>query len=79
MQLNIYVPKDREPTLRHLDRVSRRVGRPKSELVLAAIDAYLDAIDGEGRSGSQRALRTFDLGRGEVPARSELYEHGRPT
>lgn len=74
MQMNVYIPRDRESTLRRLDRVSRRTGRPKSELVLEAIDAYLDGLDREGGPDAIPSFRTFDLGVGAMPTRAELYE-----
>src|SRR5207302_8746882 len=77
MQMNIYVPKDREQTLKRLDRASRRTGRPKSELVLEAIDAYLEGLDRDERPETPQ-FRTFDLGRGEVPTREELYRSRGP-
>jgi hypothetical protein len=75
MQLNIYVPRDGEPVLQRLDRVSRTTGRTKSDIVLEAIRTYLDGLDCGRRLPE---LRTFDLGRGTVPPRSELYGGGRP-
>jgi hypothetical protein len=76
MQMNVYVPRDREATLRRLDRASRRTGRPKSKLVLDAIDAYLEDLDraDHADAASTPSFRTFDLGTGSVPTRAELYE-----
>jgi hypothetical protein len=78
MQMNIYVPRDREQTLRRLDRASRRTGRPKSELVLEAIDAYLQRLE-RGDRTEHPSFQTFDLGSGDVPSRADLYRPGRPS
>ena len=78
MQMNIYVPRDRAETLRRLDRASRRTGRPKSELVLEAIDAYLQGLERSDRT-EHASFRSFDLGRGDVPTRADLYRPGRPS
>jgi hypothetical protein len=51
MQLNLHVPKDRERLLGRLESASRRLGRPKNQVVLDAIERYLEEQDG----GSQRA------------------------
>lgn len=41
MQLNIYVPKDKEDLLARLDAVSKELGRPKNEMVIEALERYL--------------------------------------
>jgi hypothetical protein len=51
MQLNLHVPKDRERLLGWLDSAARRLGRPKNQVVLDAIERYLEEHDG----GSRRA------------------------
>ena len=38
MQLNIYVPKEKERVLIQLDALSRDLGRPKNEIVLMALE-----------------------------------------
>jgi hypothetical protein len=41
MQLNIYVPKDKQDIVRKLDAAARVLGRPKNELVIEALEKYL--------------------------------------
>jgi hypothetical protein len=65
MQLNIYVPKQKEPVVRALDEATRRTGRPKNEIILDALEAYL-------RQHSAR-LGSFHLGQVSIPSRDEVY------
>jgi hypothetical protein len=57
MQLNLHVPKDRERLLGRLESAARRLGRPKNQVVLDAIERYLEEQDG----GSQRAKGELHL------------------
>jgi hypothetical protein len=57
MQLNLHVPKDRERLLGRLESAARRLGRPKNQVVLDAIERYLEEQDG----GSQRTAGEFHL------------------
>ena len=65
MQLNIYVPKQKEPVVRALDEANRRTGRPKNEIILDALEAYL-------RQDRPR-LGSFHLGQVEITSRDELH------
>lgn len=65
MQLNIYVPVDRAEVVRALDEAARTQGRPKSEIVLDALDEYLRR--------TAPALGSFHLGATALPDRDQLY------
>jgi len=41
VQLNVYVPKDKEDLLIKLDTVSKNLGRPKNDVVIEALERYL--------------------------------------
>ncbi|HHY35487.1 MAG TPA: ribbon-helix-helix domain-containing protein [Firmicutes bacterium] len=41
MQLNMYVPKDKEEILARLDAISKETGKPKNEIVIEALERYL--------------------------------------
>lgn len=41
MQLNIYVPQDKEHLVLRLDEVAKALGRPKNEMVLEALERFL--------------------------------------
>lgn len=71
MQLNLYVPKERERVVRALDELARRTGQNKNALALEAIAQYVQAQ--AGNAGSRRGLRTFRLGV-QPWSREELYE-----
>ena len=66
MQLNVYVPKDKAHVVRALDEATRRTGRPKNELVLEAIEAFLAQV--------RPRIKTYDLGEVKMPSRAELYD-----
>jgi len=68
MQMNVYVPKDKEVLLSALDRAARQTGRPKNELVLEALARYLAETE---RSVE---LASFNLGEMRLGTRSELYQ-----
>ena len=66
MQLNLYIPRDRENVVTALDEAARRLGRQKNEIVLDALETYLTA--GRPRVG------TFRLGPVTAgTARGDLY------
>ena len=66
MQLNIYVPKERRRLLEELDSTARRTGRPKNDLVLEAVERFLDEL--------RPQWQVFHMGGVEVPSRADLYE-----
>jgi hypothetical protein len=41
VQLNIYVPQDKEHLVLRLDEVAKALGRPKNEMVLEALERFL--------------------------------------
>lgn len=63
--MNIYVSKDDEPLLRRLDELSKRTGRPKSEIVLHALRDYVDR--------QRPSLGVFQMGEMAEAERGELY------
>lgn len=65
MQLNVYIPKEKEPVVRALDKVSQRLGKQKNDLVIEAIEAYLER--------TKPTLGSFDLGETLFPERDSLY------
>lgn len=66
MQLNIYIPKEKEHILTSLDKVAKATRRPKNELVLEALEHYLPKTPvTPGR---------FSLGKGKPIRRAEIYE-----
>lgn len=66
MQLNVYVPKDKEGLIEELDGTAKRTGRAKNEIVLEALERYLRE--------EKPVWRTFHLGGAEFPSRAEIYE-----
>ncbi len=69
MQLNIYVPADRERILAELEAVSRRLRRPKNDLVLEALEQFLQRL--------RPPLRPYHLGAVREWKRADLYEERR--
>lgn len=65
MQLNLYVPANKQHLLDVLEEVAKATGRPKSEIVLAALEEHLRHLT--------PPLGRFPLGRVRSIARSELY------
>ena len=57
MQLNLHVPRDRERLLGQLEVAARRLGRPKSQVVLDALEQWLEMQGG----GAERMDGTLDL------------------
>ncbi len=74
MQLNVHVPKDREDLIRELDDAVTKLERPKSEIVLDAVERYL--ADLHRRRGARRAVEipTFDLGVPRTMRRADIYD-----
>lgn len=64
MQLNIYVPKEKRHVLEALERMAQVTGRPKSGLVLEAIERYAQLAKPE--------LGRFRLG-SKPFSRADLY------
>jgi hypothetical protein len=79
VQLNLHVPKDRERLLGRLEAAARRLGRPKNQVVLDAIERYLEEEAGGARrpSGGLQ-LPKLHLGNAAPWERADLYdrEHG---
>jgi hypothetical protein len=81
VQLNIHVPKDREGVIAELEAEATASGRPKSQIVLDALAAYLRPRRSRGARKPQ--LRTWNLGAAGELRRADLYEervdakHGR--
>jgi hypothetical protein len=65
MQLNVYVPKDKEYLLQALADEAQRSGRSKNELILEAIEKRLIPAH-------VPAYRTYVLGAGKLD-RAHLY------
>jgi hypothetical protein len=65
VQLNIYVPKSRAELLAALDRISRESGQQKNELVLEALERFLQQ--------RPRALGSYNLGAIIPWTRGDLY------
>ena len=73
MQLNLHVPKDRESLLGRLEGTARRLGRPKNQVVLDAIEHYLD--EGEAHlPGGRMEIPVFHLGAVAPFSRADLYD-----
>ena len=66
MQLNIYVSKERAGLLKTLDEVVQRTGRQKNELVLDALEAYLEK--------PRATFKTHDLRVTGSLRRVDIYE-----
>ena len=65
MQLNIYVPREKEDVVAALDEAARRLGRQKNEIVIEAIESYL-AVE-------RPPLGVFHLGQVPASSRDDLY------
>lgn len=74
MQLNLHVPKDRERLLGRLEVAARRLGRPKNQVVLDAIERYLEEQDGaSARAKEPLNLPVLHLGVMTPFRRADLY------
>ncbi len=71
MQLNIHVPRDREEVVAQLDAEAEASGRPKNQIVLDAIAAYLRP----GRRHRRVAeLPAWNLGITGSLRRADIYQ-----
>lgn len=66
MQLNLYVPADKRHLLDALEKVARATGRPKNEIVLAALEKHLTSLT--------PSVGLFHLGQVKAFTRDDLYE-----
>ena len=73
MQLNLHVPKDRERLLGRLETTARRLGRPKNQVVLDAIERYLEEQDGGSGRAGELQLPALHLGAMVPWRRADLY------
>ena len=73
VQLNLHVPKDRERLLSELDRAARELDRPKSQLVLDALERYLKDLDERLVRDLDEDIPVYDLGPMRPFDRRELY------
>ncbi len=71
--MNVHVPRERERLLEELDRVARDLDRTKSQLVLDAVQRYLDELKEELSRDLDRDVPIYDLGQMEPVDRAELY------
>lgn len=71
MQLNIYVPKEKEGLLAQLDAVSKERGKPKNEIVIDAIERYFRLVVVSAELGKYAMGETGPL------SRRDIYD-GRP-
>lgn len=74
MQLNLHVPKDRERLLGRLESAARRLGRPKNQVVLDAIERYLEEQESGTQHGGGLRLPVLHLGVVQPFVRADLYE-----
>jgi hypothetical protein len=65
VQLNVYLPKAKAALLDRLDEAAKRTGKPKNELVVEAIEAYLGSLP--------PVFGTYQLGV-VASSRAELYD-----
>ncbi len=74
MQLNVHVPKERERLLRRLEGAAHRLGKPKNQVVLDAIERYLEEEDeGRGRLPAYAGIPVYHLGDVAPFTRADLY------
>jgi len=69
MQLNIYVPKNKERLLQQIERLAQNQHRSKNEIVLKALETYLTQ-----HRGDDFEFGVFELGSARTIARGALYE-----
>jgi ketosteroid isomerase-like protein len=65
MQLNVYVPREKEGIVAAVDETARRLGRQKNEIVLGALETYVAA--------ARPPVGIFHLGAVKDVARDDLY------
>jgi len=75
MQLNLHVPKDRERLLGKLEGAARRLGRPKNQVVLDALERYLEEseIDMPLRVAEPGGFPAYHMGAMTSFRRADLY------
>ncbi len=66
MQLNVYIPRDKEHLLAELAQQAEQAGRSKNELILEAIERQV-------ASSRVPSYETFELGAGAID-RADLYD-----
>ncbi len=66
MQLNIYVPKEKEHVLAQLDALSRNLGSPKNEIVLSALEQYLGSVTRKTPLGTYPTRTVGSLSRKDI-------------
>ncbi len=66
MQLNIYIPKEKEELLARLDSVSKERGKPKNEIVIDAIERYLRLVVVSAELGKYAMGETGSLSRRDI-------------
>ena len=71
MQLNVYVPRDREPVLDRLDRVVQQLHRNKNRVVLDALEEKVVELESQLAQGIPE-FQAFPIGAGEFN-REDLY------
>ena len=65
MQLNVYVPREKERVVAALNETARRLGRQKNDLVIEALESYL--------AETRPAVGVFRLGTVQLPPCEELH------
>jgi len=74
VQLNLHVPKDRERLLGRLDTAARRLGKPKNQFVLDALERFLDVeVGNSDRADGELRLPRLHLGDVKPWRREDLY------
>jgi hypothetical protein len=73
VQLNVHVPREREALIARLDHAARRLGRPKNQVVLDAIERFLAASALEEGVGRIEGIPTFHMGAGAPFTRGDVY------
>lgn len=71
MQLNVYVPKDKVKLLQKLDAATKSTGKQKNELVLEALEAYLEKPQ---VAEEKPQWETFKMGVMGTLRREEIYD-----
>lgn len=66
VQLNIYVPKGKQDVVRKLDAAARELGRPKNELVIEALEKYLQTSARPIRLGTYPSRVIGSLSRRDI-------------
>jgi hypothetical protein len=72
VQLNLHVPKDRELLVGRLESAAHQLGRPKNQIVLDAIERYLEDGD-DRRVVDHGGIPVFHMGTIAPFRRADLY------